>query len=124
MVARFGHLASSGSSLSLGFYIACLVLISACTSDLKDTLKPGATSSGETGSGCAAGSHAAAAGKNSQCTPCEVGTFCAPGAFDAEPCAAGTWDDDADPSTRCSPWTQCSAGQYVEQGGTNLRDRA
>lgn len=126
MVARFGHLAGSGSSLSLGFNIACLVLVSACTSDLKDTLKAGASSSGEaeSGSGCPAGNHAAAAGEGSKCEPCEVGSFCAPGAFDAVPCAAGTWDDDADPATRCSPWTQCSAGQYVERAGTNLRDQS
>jgi hypothetical protein len=37
-------------------------------------------------------------------------------------CDAGTWDDDADPSTACVPWRECSA-DVESQDGTTTSDR-
>ncbi|MBN2196904.1 MAG: RCC1 repeat-containing protein [Polyangiaceae bacterium] len=37
------------------------------------------------------------------------------------PCPEGSFDDDADPSTACVPWSSCTAG--VEQAGTPTADR-
>ncbi|MBX3188594.1 MAG: SBBP repeat-containing protein [Labilithrix sp.] len=38
-------------------------------------------------------------------------------------CAAGTWDDDANPSTPCVAWTSCTPGQRVATGGSATADR-
>jgi len=41
----------------------------------------------------------------------------------AEPCASGTYDDDADAATVCLGWTACEAGQYVSTAGTATSDQ-
>lgn len=38
-------------------------------------------------------------------------------------CSPGTWDDDADPTTPCAPWTDCPAGTYVAARGSATSDR-
>lgn len=57
------------------------------------------------------------------CEPCEAGVFCAGG--DAEPveCGDGTWDGDGNPATECIAWTECTAGEYVDEAGSAVEDR-
>lgn len=90
----------------------------ACTTDLRDELPVG-PDGGTLESQCPEGTHSTSQG---QCEPCEVGTYCAPGA-EPETCGIGSWDHDADPRTRCEPWTNCKAGEFVMAEGTSSRDR-
>jgi hypothetical protein len=67
---------------------------------------------------------AGTAGAAPNCTPCAAGSYCAGGASPSEACAAGTWDDDANPATVCVTWSTCVAGQHVSVDGTATTDRA
>ena len=57
------------------------------------------------------------------CMACAGGTYCAGGTAPAVPCAAGTWDHDADPATVCAAKTTCLAGQHVVAEGSTTTDR-
>ncbi len=100
---------------SFSFLTAVATVGLGCTSDLD-------LPAGTAVSQCPAGMYGAE-GEQSECEPCAVGTYCEAGSVEPKPCAEGTWDEDADPRTRCSAWTNCLAGQYIEQAGTATRDR-
>ncbi|NOY90597.1 MAG: hypothetical protein GXP55_05250 [Deltaproteobacteria bacterium] len=52
------------------------------------------------------------------CAACNVGEYCAGASEPRLPCAAGTWDDDADPATRCAAARVCGPGTYVATEAT------
>ncbi len=59
----------------------------------------------------------------SSCELCESGSYCSGLVGDEpHPCGEGTWDHDADPSTRCEPWTQCGDDEFVDELGSALTD--
>ena len=58
-----------------------------------------------------------------KCADCDDGSYCAGGTAPAVPCAAGTWDHDADPATVCAAKTTCLAGQRVSAEGSTTSDR-
>lgn len=96
-----------------------LLTVFGCTSDLADGFKGGDPPDGGTPRGsCPAGQYG-----NDDCMPCDVGTYCPEGTLEPVDCVAGTWDHDADPETRCEPWTNCLAGSYIADTGTAIRDR-
>lgn len=57
------------------------------------------------------------------CEPCEPGQYCAGATAQATQCDDGSWDDDGDPATPCSPMTTCVEGEYVAAAGDALTDR-
>ncbi len=73
---------------------------------------------------CPAGTVQIASGAPPTCAPCTAGSYCAGGTAPSEPCAGGTWDDDANPATACIAWSSCVAGQHVATEGTATTDRS
>ncbi len=97
-----------------------LLLVLGCTSNLAEDLRAGgsALDGGVPLGTCPAGMYG-----SDQCEPCSVGTYCAAGTTEPVECVQGTWDHDADPRTRCEAWTNCLAGNYIQETGTPGRDR-
>jgi len=57
------------------------------------------------------------------CDDCDAGTFCAGGSAAAVPCDDENWDHDADPATSCAAWTDCLAGNSVDDPGSPTENR-
>ena len=70
---------------------------------------------------CAAGSYCA----TPSTTPiaCAAGEYCAAGSSAPVACAAGTWDADADASTPCVSWSECTVGQEETVAPSSREDR-
>jgi hypothetical protein len=123
---------TSSRSAALSVLVSFLAgtVLFACSNDLRGSLESqgglsedpdGGADPGQSGR-CPAGTRRSQSDE-SGCVPCDVGTYCEGGTADPEPCAVGSWDHDADPATACKTWTNCVAGEYVMQDGSNSRDR-
>lgn len=110
--------------------LAVVLATPGCTSDLPDEFQArapfsqadgGADADGGTpSSDCPAGSQA----EGFDCVPCAVGSYCPEGSASEHPCSSGTWDHDANPATRCEPWRNCTAGEFVQPGASATRNRS